>query len=129
MLIFGAFLSLDSIFILHNQWYQFVNEFNADLTTGIRMASLFSNYKFLILLSKLNHIFLSPLLSLQPLWKPQTYQQFKLFRCRGLTCMIVHKSLLGRDEIIQILLTFSKQGNTFKKQQFNALFINQTVKK
>lgn len=46
MLIFGAFLSLDSIFILHNQWYQFVNEFNADLTTGIRMAFLFSNYKF-----------------------------------------------------------------------------------
>lgn len=124
MLIFGAFLSLDSIFILYNQWYQFVNKFNADLTTGIRMAFLFSNYKFLILLSKLNHIFLSPLLSLQPLWKPQTYQQFKLFRCRGLTCMIVHNSLLGRDEIIQILLTFSKQGNTYKKQQFNALFIN-----
>lgn len=42
--------------------------------------------------------------------------------------MIVHNSLLGRDEIIQILLTFSKQGNTYKKQQFNALFINKQEK-
>lgn len=59
------------------------------LTTTAKLVTLKLNTAVLAELGTVRHISFSSLLSLQTLYKAQTSKQFKVLRCRDLTCVDV----------------------------------------